>query len=394
MASFSPFIRKTSPAMREALAIRLGITLPDAVNWADPGLTFAAAFAKAVDANETAGRAEAAFALERIASMADPVGDVAMESTWAEGTDFPELSGVQDRAIWLFINHPVSFQRAEDARFMDDRRRTRRWEGVVLTSNLTVNQSEERIEAFKKSLSGAVSGGKVKVDIFERTRRGFDGSEYTVVQVTVYAEQKAEVSLEFIGDQVESIARRPVLSAALTYEPQSGAVEVTAKTKDARIALLQEFRTHLLDAETSVSAMQLRRFDLQHLKRPHTFPTDAEDQIAAVALRSLRLMPLGRDDERLTMEIGRNARMSIWETATAQFGERSPLGSGWWVTSATLAVTFHPRGTAKRGKTISMQITQPNGCDLKDRTELEQLIGNKYLKRWEILYDEPQLVVG
>lgn len=47
---------------------------------------------------------------------------------------------------------------------------------------------------------------------------------------------------------------------------------------------------------------------------------------------------------------------------------------------------------SKAGKTISLLITEPNGCDLKDRTEREQMIGNKYLRRWGILIDEPDLV--
>jgi hypothetical protein len=239
-----------------------------------------------------------------------------------------------------------------------------------------------------------VSDGKVQVDIFELTRRGFDGSEYRILQVTGYAEQKLEVGLEFLGEQVTGVSRRPVLAAALTYEPQSGTVEVAANTKDALKALMGGFMEHLLDVEASVSAPQVRRFDLQHLKRPHAFSTDAEDMLESVMLRSLRLMPLGRGDQRLTIEVGRNSNQSIWDAAVAQFGDKSPLHSGWLVTSATISVTFRPKGTAKRGKTISVQITEPNGCDLKDRTELEQLIGNKYLRRWEILYDEPQLVEG
>jgi hypothetical protein len=94
MASFSPFIRKTSPAMRQALANTLGLSMPEDVNWDDPGLRFAEAFAKAVDATRESEGAVAVFSLERISSMADPVGDTAMESTWAEETKFPELSGV------------------------------------------------------------------------------------------------------------------------------------------------------------------------------------------------------------------------------------------------------------------------------------------------------------
>jgi hypothetical protein len=32
-------------------------------------------------------------------------------------------------------------------------------------------------------------------------------------------------------------------------------------------------------------------------------------------------------------------------------------------------------------------ISMPQGCDLKDRTERERLIGEKYLRKWRLLRD-------
>jgi hypothetical protein len=29
----------------------------------------------------------------------------------------------------------------------------------------------------------------------------------------------------------------------------------------------------------------------------------------------------------------------------------------------------------------------PHGCDLKDRTERERIVGEKYLQRWKLLKD-------
>lgn len=111
-------------------------------------------------------------------------------------------------------------------------------------------------------MKGVVTDGRVLVDIFERTRRGFDDAEYHVVQITVYAEQKTEMSLEFDGDNLLSVPRRPVLSAALTYEPKSGTLEVAADGKKVRDGMVVAFIRNLLDRETSVSALKLRRYDL------------------------------------------------------------------------------------------------------------------------------------
>ena len=42
---------------------------------------------------------------------------------------------------------------------------------------------------------------------------------------------------------------------------------------------------------------------------------------------------------------------------------------------------------SRRGRTLPLTITMPHGCNLKDQTEREQLIGEKYLREWGILRD-------
>ena len=76
--------------------------------------------------------------------------------------------------------------------------------------------------------------------------------------------------------------------------------------------------------------------------------------------------------------------------AADRFGTGNPLGGGWVVTQAKLAIKFHPKGDARRGRTLPLTITYPHGCNLKDQTEREQMIGEKYLRRWGILVDDIQ----
>lgn len=56
-------------------------------------------------------------------------------------------------------------------------------------------------------------------------------------------------------------------------------------------------------------------------------------------------------------------------------------------TQAKLAITFYPELGARRGKVLTVTITMPNGCDLKNRTERERMIGEKYLERWSLVQD-------
>ena len=73
--------------------------------------------------------------------------------------------------------------------------------------------------------------------------------------------------------------------------------------------------------------------------------------------------------------------------AAERFGPGDPLAGGWIATQTKLTIKFHPKAGARRGRTLPLTITMPHGCNLKDQTEEEQLIGEKYLRRWGILRD-------
>ena len=98
-------------------------------------------------------------------------------------------------------------------------------------------------------------------------------------------------------------------------------------------------------------------------------------------------MPIDTVGERVTLECMRQATQTIWQMAQDRFGANNPLLGGWVVTQARLTIRFHPEAGARRGKTLPLTITMPHGCNLKDQTEREQMIGDKYLRRWGILRD-------
>ncbi len=141
----------------------------------------------------------------------------------------------------------------------------------------------------------------------------------------------------------------------------------------------------LLNFEFTSEKLPSRNYDLSTLQQPHAFPRDAADGIESVTLKHLRLMPIDNPSERVTLECMRGGEQSIWEMAAGHFGVRNPLLGGWVATQAKLSITFLPKGDARRGRIISLTITMPHGCNLKDLTPEEQLIGEKYLRRWGIL---------
>jgi len=209
-----------------------------------------------------------------------------------------------------------------------------------------------------------------------------------LVQIAIYREGLPDDFLAFDGGgALVRRARRPVYEAALTYEAATGVIEVVASERESREEMVRLMARDLLGIDFQNEKVPLRQYDLAILLRPFAFPTDPADGIESVEVKQLRLMPIDDVGERVTLECLRKADRTIWSMASDHFGARDPLAGGWVATQAKLTIKFHPKGDAKRGRTLPLTITMPHGCNLKDQTEEEQLIGEKYLRRWGILRD-------
>lgn len=387
MASVMSFIRNTPVAALRAYFDHRGISLPPAVNWEAPEPEVVGPLLRAVDEMDDAARMRVVNDAERVSSMADEVGHVALYSIARDAEFLDGLRNGHDRALWTFINDPEGFRHAEEVRFTDERRRGRMWDGFIGPINLPLQRDAKHVDAFKNAIRQRFHSNNVHVDVFDRIRPGSEGADYALIQATVYREGLPDDFLEFIEGRLDRRARRPVYEAALTYEPGTGVIEVVASDRESREDLVRLFAHSLLDAEFERERLPLRRYDLSTLLRPFGFPTDPADGIKGVRVNSLRLMPLDSAGERVTLESMRQASRSIWDMARERFGATDPTAGGWIATQAKLSIYFHPDAGSRRGRTLPLTITMPHGCNLKDCTERERLIGEKYLRRWGIVQD-------
>ena len=112
-------------------------------------------------------------------------------------------------------------------------------------------------------------------------------------------------------------------------------------------------------------------------------------------------MELGERGERITLESMSGAERTIWEMAEERIGldiggsgHILPIASEapeWVITRARFTIRFHPGPIGGRGRSLTLTVTMPHGCSLKDMTPHERLIGEKYLRRWGILNDTADL---
>jgi hypothetical protein len=387
MATVTSFIRNTPVASLKVYFDQTGIPLVPPVNWDAPEPDVVRPLLQAVDEMDDLARARVISDAERVTAMADDAGQAAIYSIAQTPDQLDELQNTHDRALWIFLNDAAGFRHAEEVRFTDERRRGRMWDGFIGESNLVLHRDIASIDAFKAAIRDRFQSNNVHVDIFDRQRPTFEGADCALIQATVYREGRPDAFLEFVNGTLDRRPHRPVFEAAITYEPATGVIEVVAKDRESREDLVRLFARDLLATEFNQERLPFRQFDLGILRQHFAFSTDPGDGVESVRVNHLRLMPIDTVGERVTLECMRQASQTIWQMAQERFGANDPLLGGWVVTQAKLTIRFHPEAGSGRGKTLPLTITMPHGCDLKDRTERERMVGDKYLRRWGIVRD-------
>jgi len=388
MPSVAKFIRNTPAASLRIYFEQAGIEIPIEIDWDGPECDVVRPLLQLVDEMDKTDLARMMNDAERVTNMADEAGQTALYSVIEDRARLDDLGNTHDRALWMFLNDPAGFLRAEEVRFTDERRRGRMWDGFIGTPNVALQRHAEAVAAFEKAVRVRFASNNVYVDIFDRHRPMFEGEDCELVQVVVYREGLPDDDLAFDEHgKLTRRPRRPVFEAAMTYEPETGVIEVVANDRESREDMVRFLARDLLGIEFQQERLPFRHYDLSVLLKPHDFPTDPADGIAAVEVKSLRLMPIESVGERVTLECLRKADRSIWDMASERFGGADPLQGGWVATQAKLTIRFHATGESRRTRTLPLTITMPHGCNLKDQTEREQLIGERYLRRWGVLRD-------
>jgi hypothetical protein len=383
MVSWPRFVRSTPPDLLRDFMLRNGLEEASRpVIIASPDVRALASVLSGADGT-SAGRL--ASDAERIMALADEAGQHALFSVVKDHANLDALENGQARSAHVFLNDAAAFRRAEEVRYTDDHRRGRMWEGFVTAKLLQVRSDDSALNELKDAIRKHFSVENVHIEVFARARSGSNGENHELIQATIYRDGLRDTFLEFDDGQLATRSRRPVIEASLTYEATAGVIEVVANAKETRQAFVRHFAELLLGIELGSDRLPLRRYDLAALRRPYDFPTDPEDGIESVRATCLRLMPFGTAGERVTLECMHDASKTIWQMAAEHFGANDPLRHGWVVTQMKLIVKFRPTATMTRGRSLPLTISMPHGCDLKDRTEAERLIGDKYLRRWGIL---------
>ena len=385
MATVPDFIRSTPPASLRSYFASIKAEMPPEVVWEGAASVVVPPLLRAVDAMDDLSRMRVMNDADRVGAMADEAGEAALYAVSSDRNTLAALDNAHARALWMFLNEPSGFGHAEEVRYSDDRRFGRMWDGFQCLPGLAVPRNGGPLSAFRQAISDHFDSKHVEIEICNRCRPSPDGEDDELIQVAIYREGRAGDRRAFVDGKLDRLPFHPVIEAAVTYEPAGGTIEIVAQARETRENIVRLFAEHLLGAPFHNDRLPSRIYSLDHLSRPFDFPTDVEDNIESVRVRLLRLMPYETQGERVTLEGMGGAKRTIWQMAAARFGDYDPLAGGYKITQVQFVIRFHAVPGVRGGRTLPVTITMPKGCDLKDRTERERLVGEKYLKRWGFL---------
>ena len=333
------------------------------------------------------------FNAERINSLTDQLGQNILKHfvNDDELDRYHQLKNEHDRALWFFLEDQARFRQVEDSWYADTKRQGRMWNGYSGPKNVEISKNPVHKDSFQENLMKEYRAvGNIKVDIYERKRprpygEGAEDSEeeeIDIIQIMVYREDLPTTHLAFEKSDLVPKIFRTVKEVAITYCPDSGEIEVVSEGD--RDAIVKIFSETLLQAEIKGERVPLKQYDISKLLRTMAFSHDAEDYIEWVKVTMLKVGPYDNNNN-VTLDVSTKEQKEIYEVSKEYFDENDPLQSGFRLKQARISIRFFPDEENRRGKTLHVKLSEPNGCDLKSKSQKERLIGEKYLERWGLV---------
>ena len=324
---------------------------------------------------------------ERVNALTDELGQSILKHSIfdEEIKEYYQLENEHDRVLWLFLKDSNRFRQVEDCWYTDTGRNGRIWDAFIGPQEIEVSKDENDISAFKdKILELFRADGKIQVDIYERTRAESEDNQIELIQVMVYREDLPSTQLAFEEENLVSKIIRQVKEVALTYEPKSGYIEVVVEGKENRKSIPKIFSEVLLKSPIEGEKIPLKRYNIQSLLKQRTLSFDTVDGIESVDVTMLKVSRPNSYNT-VTLDVSTKEESSIYEISKEYFGDNDPLKSGFKLKQVRISIKFMPDDERRRGKILHVKIREPNGCDLKSKSQKEKLVGDKYLEKWGLV---------
>jgi len=293
------------------------------------------------------------------------------------------LEGRHDKAMWVYLNLPEAFDEAAMFARADALAAGRYWIKRNSLPQLTLDADEK----LRTSLADAMTefywptqmrGQHCSVEHYRRA----NGADYFFAYLDDYPD--SHVIFDDAG-RMQKRSDRSAFTNVFAYCPTDGTLELFAKGGRKVVGPLQTlFCKAVLDTDVDPADPAETAYQLDHLKnRSVALPTDPQDRIAEVQVRSLRLEVVGAPRRRITLDADpQGHRGDIYQMIDNYLNADALPSATLRVTHVKFCLTFMNEGQG-RPKTLTFNVG-PNSCDLKSKPEDMRAVGERCLKLWRI----------
>jgi hypothetical protein len=314
--------------------------------------------------------------------MASLQGEIFAE---ADRQAFGACPNQYERATWLYRHEREIFERALNVREADVfRQSTLCYAGFQAPAGLAVSEDDGARAAFHAAAADTLGcpADQVLVEIFRRPRPGAKAAtEVTLFQVTVHHNGAAEL-VEYIEDgrlETQDVTRVNV--AHITYEPDSGCLEVLSRNTATREALARITADHLLSAAFSGERVPIKQYDYQFLARPYRFDLSDEPEVVLVKVTEVGVSQ-GRH-RRLAIRSGLKDPEDIHAAAIEIVVPGFAL-AGRHLDHVILSVRLRKVGRT-RARTVVIVLRGENRCNIKTKREKDRALCDRLLAKWKLV---------
>jgi hypothetical protein len=327
--------------------------------------------------------------LVRVAPMATERGRKALINAAADRVEiiamFAKLSNDFERALWMLMSHPALFREAEELRFFDYFSEGNRGRHYRTLPGLEISRLPPDLDAFKADIcqfhrKRDGSGLSCEIEFADRRREGS-------TQIAVYLQGLPNNTVEFVSGNFQRRISNPALEAAIVYDPQTGETSTVIKgDQKVHEALREAFARRLLKIDPKFDVIAKRGFLLDVLREPQALAPDAALGVSAVRVRRLKLTgPLMGGGALIVEAPAGVPEQSVYDLGNSWFVERSAVFGKFTVVQAMISMHFARAPGAKRAKTLNIELTKPNGSNLKDLPEGDRAIAEAHIAKWNLI---------
>jgi len=325
--------------------------------------------------------------IERVHGMIDEPGQNALRCVVGGDEIFLDQKSDHARGLWVYTNHPEKFKTAEYFSSYDNKRKSKEWNAFVGPENREIDKSEENIAKFKNLVLEHFNiSKKLQIEFNSRSKEDKDGNEFEICSLMAFHDDLPKSIQAFDQDKVVTKYFSPAKDFSISYDPTSGLIEVISNSKDNRAFLAKKFANIFLKTEDDKFEIRLKKYNISKFKSYQDLMKDVDikDGIQDIKVTLIQLSPINGKGSNI-LQSGFLDHEDIYEKSRKWFGNNNPLTGSFEIKKIRFSIKFKPDTKNPRGKLIHVNITDPNGCDLKDRTEKEKIIGDRYLEKWGIV---------